>query len=77
MVDILHLVVLAWNPILSKLFDFFLQFANFLREFAKVTEYLEFVEIKIFNTSFWTNTSYRNIKNTKIEAVFLISTLYS
>ena len=30
----------------AKLFDFFLHFANFIREFTKVTKYLKVVEIK-------------------------------
>ena len=49
--------------------QFFLQFI-----FAKVTKYLKAGEIKIFNLSFWTQKSYRNIKKMKTRAAFHIST---
>ena len=47
-----------------------LHFANFLRV---VTKYLKTVEMKIFNLSFLTKKSYRNIKNMKISAAFYMS----
>ena len=78
LVDILHLIVLSCKLTHRSRARSILQVLSFaiaiLEDFfAKVTKYLKAGEIKIYNLSFWTQKSYRNIKNMKTRAAFHMS----